>query len=84
MKRAHHLGAIRSMVAAQVQGARRYIMLCSMNNDINSQSPIAHYHRAKAHADNHLAETDLDYTIRRSFSILDGNTLVTAALSALK
>ncbi|MFT7242767.1 MAG: hypothetical protein ACI82A_000107 [Candidatus Azotimanducaceae bacterium] len=27
------------------------------------QSPIAHYHRAKAHADNQLIESDLDYTI---------------------
>jgi len=58
-----HIGAIRSMVAAQVHGARRYIMLSSINNDINSRSPIAHYHRAKAHADNHLVDTDLDYTI---------------------
>ena len=58
-----HIGAIRSMVAAQVHGARRYIMLSSINNDVNSQSPIAHYHRAKAHADNHLVESDLDYTI---------------------
>ena len=58
-----HLGAIRSMVAAQVNGARRYIMLSSINNDVNSTSPIAHYHKAKAHADNHLRETDLDYTI---------------------
>lgn len=58
-----HIGAIRSMVAAQVQGVRRYIMLSSINNDVNSQSPIAHYHRAKAHADNYLIESDLDYTI---------------------
>jgi uncharacterized protein YbjT (DUF2867 family) len=58
-----HIGAIRSMVAAQVHNVRRYIMLSSINNDINSQSAIAHYHRAKAHADNHLVETDLDYTI---------------------
>ena len=57
------LGAIRSMVAAQVNGARRYIMLSSIGNDIHSTSPIAHYHKAKAHADNHLLETDLDYTI---------------------
>ena len=49
------LGAIRSMVAAQVSGARRYIMLSSIGNDIHSTSPIAHYHKAKAHADNHLA-----------------------------
>ena len=58
-----HIGAIRSMVAAQVHNVRRYIMLSSINNDINSQSPIANYHRAKAHADNHLVETGLDYTI---------------------
>lgn len=58
-----HIGAIRSMVAAQVHGVRRYVMLSSINNDINSQSAIAHYHRAKAHADNHLIESDLDYTI---------------------
>ena len=58
-----HIGAIRSMVAAQVHNVPRYIMLSSINNDINSQSPIAHYHRAKAHADNHLVETGLDYTI---------------------
>ncbi len=45
-----HIGAIRTMVAAQVHGVRRYIMLSSINNDINSQSPIAHYHRAKAHS----------------------------------
>ncbi len=58
-----HIGAIRSMVAAQVNGVQRYIMLSSINNDVNSQSPIAHYHRAKAHADNHLVESGLDYTI---------------------
>ncbi len=58
-----HIGAIRSIVAAQVHGVRRYIMLSSINNDINSRSRIAHYHRAKAHADNHLVESDLDYTI---------------------
>ena len=58
-----HLGAIRSMVTAQVHNVSRYVMLSSINNDVNSTSPIAHYHKAKAHADNHLQETDLDYTI---------------------
>ena len=58
-----HLGAIRSMVAAQVHNVSRYIMLSSINNDVNSTSPIAHYHKAKAHADNHLQETDLEYSI---------------------
>lgn len=124
-----HIGAIRSMVAAQVNNVRRYIMLSSIGNNINSQSPIAHYHRAKAHADNHLVETGLDYTIvcpggltdeavtdlisvdaeltgrpltsrenlasvlvacldydnsiGKSFSVLDGDTPLTQAMSAL-
>ena len=58
-----HLGAIRSMVAAQVHGARRYIMLSSIGADVNSTSRIAHYHKAKAHADNFLRESGLDYTV---------------------
>lgn len=64
-----HLGAIRSMVAAQVHGVGRYIMLSSLNADVNSQSKIAHYHRAKAHADHFLRNMDqmldkgLDWTI---------------------
>ena len=58
-----HIGAIRSMVTAQVQGARRYIMLSSINADVNSRSNIGHYHKAKGYADTHLRESDLDYTI---------------------
>lgn len=58
-----HLGAIRSMVTAQVHGARRYIMLSSIGADVNSTSRIAHYHEAKAHADNFLRESGLDYTV---------------------
>ena len=58
-----HLGAIRSMVTAQVHGARRYIMLSSIGADVNSTSRIAHYHKAKAHADNFLRESGLDYTV---------------------
>ena len=57
------LGAIKSMVTAELHGVRRYVMLSSINNDINSKSAIAHYHKAKAHADFHLVESDLDYTI---------------------
>lgn len=58
-----HIGAIRSMVTAQVHGASRYVMLSSINADENSTSKIAHYHKAKALADRHLMETDLDWTI---------------------
>jgi len=66
-----HLGAIRSMIAAQVHGARRYIMLSSINADIDSQSTIAHYHKAKGHADNHLRASALDYTIICPGGLLD-------------
>ena len=58
-----HIGAIRSIVAAQVHGARRFMMLSTMNANVHSQSRIAHYHRAKAYADIYLRESDLDYTI---------------------
>ena len=51
------------MVAAQMNGAKRYIMLSALNADVKSESGIAHYHRAKARADNFLRESDLDYTI---------------------
>jgi uncharacterized protein YbjT (DUF2867 family) len=76
-----HLGAIRSMVAAQMASARRYIMLSSINNDVNSTSPIAHYHKAKAHADNHLRGTDLDYTIVCPGGLTDAPGTGTVAVS---
>jgi uncharacterized protein YbjT (DUF2867 family) len=73
-----HIGAIRSMVAAQVQGARRYLMLSSINADESSTSKIAHYHKAKALADRHLMGTDLDWTIICPGGLRDdeGNGLV--------
>ena len=67
-----HIGAIRSMVAAQVYGAKRFVMLSSINADVNSQSRIAHYHKAKAHADRHLMESELDYTIICPGGLRDG------------
>ena len=57
------LGAIRPVVAAETEGARRYLMLSSVGADIHSESRIAHYHRAKGAADEHLMTTDLDWTI---------------------
>ena len=66
-----HIGAIRAVVAAQVQGARRFVMLSALNADVDSTSKIAHYHKAKAHADNHLRETDLDWTIICPGRLLD-------------
>ena len=58
-----HLGAIRSIVTAQVHGSRRYAMLSTINADVNNQRKIAHYCKAKGHADHHLRGTDLDFTI---------------------
>jgi uncharacterized protein YbjT (DUF2867 family) len=57
------LGAIRTMVAAQVHEVNRYVMLSATHVDVQSRSPIAHYHQAKAYADNYLRETELSYTI---------------------
>ena len=73
-----HIGAIRSMVTAQVHGVKRYIMLSSINADENSNSRIAHYHKAKAFADRHLIETNLDWTIVCPSGLRDeeGNGLV--------
>ncbi len=64
-----HVGAIRSMVTAAVNGARRYVMLSSFRADVASESPIKHYHRAKGAADDFLRSIHevlpepLDWTI---------------------
>ncbi|MFW5801810.1 MAG: SDR family oxidoreductase [Spirochaeta sp.] len=60
-----HIGAIRSMVAAAVHGARRYIMLSSIGASTGSTSPIMHYHRAKGYADEFLQGMDqvMDHTL---------------------
>ena len=73
-----HIGAIRSMVAAQVHGVKRYVMLSTINADENSNSRIAHYHKAKAFADRHLIDTNLDWTIVCPGGLRDeeGNGLV--------
>ncbi len=72
-----HLGAIRSMVTAAENGVRRYVMLSSIGADINSQSRIKHYHRAKGAADDFLRschevlENSLDWTILCPGSLID-------------
>ena len=73
-----HIGAIRSIVTAQVHEVKRYVMLSAINADINSNSRIAHYHKAKAYADRHLMDTDLDWTIICPGGLRDkeGNGLV--------
>ena len=73
-----HIGAIRSMVTAQVHGVKRYVMLSTINADENSNSSIAHYHKAKAFADRHLINTNLEWTIVCPGGLRDeeGNGLV--------
>jgi uncharacterized protein YbjT (DUF2867 family) len=64
-----HIGAIRAVVAAQMsESTTRFIMVSATNADVNSQSAIAYYHRAKAHADNYIRDhatfgPELDWTI---------------------
>ena len=72
-----HIGAIRSMVAAAMNGARRYVMLSSYRADPGSGSSIRHYHRAKGLADRFLATQaevmpeSLDWTIIRPGGLTD-------------
>lgn len=73
------LGAIRSMVAAQVHGCSRYIMLSAMNADIESDSRIAHYHRAKGYADDFIRRQDnIGWTIVRPGGLHDDDSPGTA------
>ena len=71
------LGAVRSIVAAAAAGVRRYVMLSAMNADVQSESRIKHYHRAKAYADDFLRQTQdmldaaMDYTIVRPGGLTD-------------
>ncbi|QDT38681.1 SDR family oxidoreductase [Stratiformator vulcanicus] len=64
-----HLGGIRAAVAAATNGVKRFLMLSSMNSTPTAQTPIKHYHRAKAAADDFLMNMDqvldepLDWTI---------------------
>jgi len=64
-----HLGGIRAAVTAASHGAKRFVMLSSMNTTPDADTPIKHYHRAKAAADQFLMgmhevmEQPFDWTI---------------------
>ena len=73
------LGAIRSVVTALVHDCPRYIMLSSMNADMESNSKIAHYHRAKGYADDFIRrQADLDWTIVRPGGLHNNPSTATA------
>ncbi|MDX1564793.1 MAG: SDR family oxidoreductase [Phycisphaeraceae bacterium] len=61
-----HLGGIRAAVAALENGAKRFIMLSSLNAAPDAKTAITHYHRAKGHADHFLRTMD---------QVLDGRSL---------
>ena len=48
----------RAVVAAQMSNSTtRLLMVSATNADVASESAIAHYHRAKAHADNYIRDS---------------------------
>jgi len=52
------LGGIRAAVAAAMNDAKRFVLLSSLNAAMDSDSPIKHYHRAKAAADHFVRQFD--------------------------
>ena len=58
------LGAIRLATTAEFAGVRRFVMISAIGASPSSNHPkIAHYMKAKGHADDFLRERDLDWTI---------------------
>jgi uncharacterized protein YbjT (DUF2867 family) len=66
-------GAINMMETAEAQGARRFVMLSSINADAPEESPEAlrEYLNAKAEADRRLRESELTDTIVRPGTLTD-------------
>ncbi|MDO4244288.1 MAG: NAD(P)H-binding protein [Actinomyces sp.] len=62
-----HLGAVRSMEAAQQAGVRRYVMVSWIGSHgpepVPDDHPLRAYAMAKLEADRYLQSTDLDWTI---------------------
>ncbi len=76
-------GAIRLVDAAVAAGVGRFVMLSSMGTRDPESGPdsMRHYFRAKRAADDHLRDSELDWTIVRPGSLTDedGGGLVRAA-----
>ncbi|KRL01978.1 NAD(P)-binding oxidoreductase [Liquorilactobacillus capillatus] len=61
-------GAVKSMIAAQAAGIKRYVMVSSIgsdNREVWAKSGLQPYLIAKHYADEELQRTQLDYTILR-------------------
>ena len=66
-------GAISIIDQAAAGGVRRFVIVSSMNADSpeNGAEHMQHYFRAKGAADNHLRESELEYTIVRPGKLTD-------------
>lgn len=65
-------GAIRSIDLAKENGVKKYVMLSSMGTDIPDQVPgLEVYLKAKKAADDHLRNSDMDYTIVQPGGLTD-------------
>ncbi|GKT03705.1 NAD(P)-binding oxidoreductase [Furfurilactobacillus entadae] len=67
-------GAIKTMLAAQQAGIKRYIMVSSIysnHREVWADTPIHPYLIAKHYADVFLEHTDLDYTILRFGTLIN-------------
>jgi uncharacterized protein YbjT (DUF2867 family) len=71
-----HDAAVRSMDAAARAGVRRYVMVSyfgsRLDHGVPTDSPFRPYADAKAHADEHLRASGLDYTILGPSTLADG------------
>lgn len=59
-------GAIKAIDEAEKNGVNRFVMVSALkaNRDKNSWAPaMQHYYEAKSAADDHLRNSDLDYTV---------------------
>ncbi|WP_156290085.1 SDR family oxidoreductase [Oceanobacillus salinisoli] len=69
-------GAVKSMEAAEMAGAKRYVMVSAFqahNRDSWKDSPIKPYMVVKHYADRILMTTDLNYTIVRPGGLINEN-----------
>ncbi len=76
-------GAVKLVGAAELRGARRYVMVSSMGTDDpeSRDEAMRPYLRAKARADENLRASTLDYTIVRPGRLTDDPGIGTVAVA---
>jgi uncharacterized protein YbjT (DUF2867 family) len=79
-------GAVKSMIAAEQAGVKRYVMVSAYLADERSKwdaSGIKPYYIAKHFADQELKQSSLDYTILRPVRLTDEDGLGTVTLNTV-